>query len=287
MEPFKSRVALVSENMAGTLADVISQLLPQSKPVPPRLSESQCDAFRVTRSCSIKNGQPFEAAGSLATPLPTSRPLETCWLKRASLNHHMLWLVMIPIPLLLLVHQCSLVLPSIFHPDSTPMQLLRGRPWCRLNSAPPLVYASIFFACIPKHFCYMTSYLWFSQFRLLIEPLFSISSDPHGMLIVRCNSTRDWESKSEQWVYCLLMSTAIWASLSPERAPLGQHTVWKDKQLYRFDNRHQGDPSLTVTVCLWVFVRGHGCNCLSFLEKPAEQNGPNSRYTLHNSPRAR
>ncbi|CAB1448016.1 unnamed protein product [Pleuronectes platessa] len=61
MEPFKSRIAPVSENTANTPADVISQLLPQSGQVPPRLSESQRDAFRATRSCSIKSGEPFEA----------------------------------------------------------------------------------------------------------------------------------------------------------------------------------------------------------------------------------
>lgn len=61
MEPFKSRIAPVSENMANTLADVISQLLAQSEQVPPRLSESQPDAFHVTRSCSIKHRQLFEA----------------------------------------------------------------------------------------------------------------------------------------------------------------------------------------------------------------------------------
>lgn len=49
MEPFRSRIAPVSENMANTPADVISQLLPQSEQVPPRLSESRCDAFRVAR----------------------------------------------------------------------------------------------------------------------------------------------------------------------------------------------------------------------------------------------
>ncbi|KAJ4933554.1 hypothetical protein JOQ06_030380, partial [Pogonophryne albipinna] len=36
-------------------------LLPQSGQVPPRLSESQCDAFHVTRSCSIKHRKLFEA----------------------------------------------------------------------------------------------------------------------------------------------------------------------------------------------------------------------------------
>ena len=62
MEPFKSRIAPVSENMANThMADVISQLLPQSEQVPPRLSESQRDAFHVTRSCSIKHRELFEA----------------------------------------------------------------------------------------------------------------------------------------------------------------------------------------------------------------------------------
>lgn len=61
MEPFKSRIAPASENMANALADVISQLLAQSEQVPPRLSESQRDAFRVTRSCSMKRGELFEA----------------------------------------------------------------------------------------------------------------------------------------------------------------------------------------------------------------------------------
>lgn len=58
----KSRIAPVSENMASALmADVISQLLAQSEQVPPRLSESQRDAFPATRSCSIKHGELFEA----------------------------------------------------------------------------------------------------------------------------------------------------------------------------------------------------------------------------------
>lgn len=61
MEPFRSRIAPVSENTANTLADVISQLLAQSERVPPRRSESQRDAFHVTRSCSIKHRQLFEA----------------------------------------------------------------------------------------------------------------------------------------------------------------------------------------------------------------------------------
>ncbi len=61
MEPFKSRIAPVSENMANTLADVISQLLAQSEQVPPRRSGSQCDAFHATRSCSIKHRKLFEA----------------------------------------------------------------------------------------------------------------------------------------------------------------------------------------------------------------------------------
>lgn len=61
MEPFKSRISAVSENMANTPADVISQLLPQSEQVPPRLSESQCDAFHTRRSCSIKHRELFEA----------------------------------------------------------------------------------------------------------------------------------------------------------------------------------------------------------------------------------
>lgn len=61
MEPFKSRIAPVSENMASTQADVISQLLPQSEQVPPRLSESHCNAFHVARSCSIKHRELFEA----------------------------------------------------------------------------------------------------------------------------------------------------------------------------------------------------------------------------------
>lgn len=61
MEPFKSRIAPVSENMANVPADVISQLLPQSEQVPPRLSRSQCGALHVARSCSIKHRELFEA----------------------------------------------------------------------------------------------------------------------------------------------------------------------------------------------------------------------------------
>lgn len=61
MEPFKSRIAPVSENMARAPADVISQLLPQSEQVPPRLSGSQCNAFHVTRSCWMRHRELFEA----------------------------------------------------------------------------------------------------------------------------------------------------------------------------------------------------------------------------------
>lgn len=61
IEPSESRTAPVNENMANTVADVISQLLPQSKEVPPRLSESQWDTFHVIHSCSIKNAELFEA----------------------------------------------------------------------------------------------------------------------------------------------------------------------------------------------------------------------------------
>lgn len=60
MEPFKNRIAPVSENMANhTRADVISQLLAQSEQVPPRLSESQLGAFHPTRSCLIKHREAF------------------------------------------------------------------------------------------------------------------------------------------------------------------------------------------------------------------------------------
>lgn len=119
MEPFKSRIALVSENMANhTQADVISQLLPQSEQVPPRLSESQLDAFHTTGSCSIKHREAFWSPVSCRVlpwpPLPTTWSPKARWLKRAQLNQHMLRLVMTPVPLLLLVYQCSLVLPSIF-----------------------------------------------------------------------------------------------------------------------------------------------------------------------------
>lgn len=119
MEPFKSRIAPVSKNMANhTRADVISQLLPQSEQVPPRLSESQLDAFHTTGSCSIKHREAFwRPVSRLVLPWPplptTSSPKARC-LKRAQLNQHMLRLVMTPVPLLLLVYQCSLVLPSIF-----------------------------------------------------------------------------------------------------------------------------------------------------------------------------
>ena len=51
------------------------------------------------------------------------------------------------------------------------MQLLRGFPWCHLNSALPPLFSIHLSACVPKHFCLMTSSLRFSQFRLLIDPL--------------------------------------------------------------------------------------------------------------------
>ncbi|MEQ2163393.1 hypothetical protein GOODEAATRI_029617 [Goodea atripinnis] len=96
--------------MANTLADVISHLLTQSKQVPPRLSESQRNAFHATCSCSIKYGEPFEAPFllwySCDLPLPTSRSPKACWLKRARLNQHMLRLVMTPLSLFLLAYKC-------------------------------------------------------------------------------------------------------------------------------------------------------------------------------------
>lgn len=119
MEPFKSRIAPVSENMADhTRADVIPQLLPQSQQVPPRLSESQLHTFHTTGSCSMKHREAFwRPVSRLVLPWPplltTGSPNARC-LKRAQLNQHMLRLVMTPVPLLLLVYQCSLVSPSIF-----------------------------------------------------------------------------------------------------------------------------------------------------------------------------
>ena len=119
MEPLKSRIAPASENMANhTWVDVISQLLPQSEQVPPQLSESQRDAFQPTRSCSMKHRAAFWSAASTLgppwPPLPTTESPKARWLKRAPVNQHVLRPVMTPVPLLLLVYQCSLVLPSIF-----------------------------------------------------------------------------------------------------------------------------------------------------------------------------
>ena len=120
MEPFKSRIAPVSENTASTPADVISQLLPQSEQVPPRLSG--VSARRIPRNAQLLGEaqrafwSPRVSAGTPVTRLPASMSPKACWLKRARLNQHMLRLVMTPLPLLLLVYQCSLVLPSIFCP---------------------------------------------------------------------------------------------------------------------------------------------------------------------------
>lgn len=82
------------------------------------LSESQLDAFHPTGSCSIKHREAFWSSVSPLVlpwpPLPTTGSPKAHWLKRAQLNQHMLRPVMTPMPLLLLVYQCSLVLPSIF-----------------------------------------------------------------------------------------------------------------------------------------------------------------------------
>ncbi|KAG8000550.1 hypothetical protein GBF38_016947 [Nibea albiflora] len=63
----------------NTLADVMSQLLPQSEQVPPRLSESQRDAFHVAPQLLDKAQRSFlklrVSAGTLVTPLPTTRSL--------------------------------------------------------------------------------------------------------------------------------------------------------------------------------------------------------------------
>lgn len=142
------------------------------------------------------------------------------------------------------------------------MQLLRGCPLCHLNSALPPLFSIHLSACVPKHFCLMTSSLCFSQFRPLIDhypplPLLSTSTTMWNVdCAVYYNGMRDWESTSEQWVCCLLVSTAILASFSPRRAPHSQRTNGKDKQLFGFDNRCQRDLSLSVYVCVWV------CLCL-------------------------
>lgn len=155
------------------------------------------------------------------------------------------------------------------------MQLLRGCPWCHLNSALPPLFSIHLSACVPKHFCLMTSSLCFSQFSPLIDPLLLLLFFFFYLhYYVECwlcsvlcyNGMRDWESESEQWVCCLLVSTAILPSFSPRRAPHGQRTHGEDKQLFGFDNRCQWDLSLTVSVfvhkrvCLWesvnVFVWG-------------------------------
>ncbi len=167
------------------------------------------------------------------------------------------------------------------------MQLLRGCPRCHLNSALPPLFSIHLSACVPKHFCLMTSSLWFSQFRPLIDPL---SFYQHyyvqcWLCSVLCyNGMRDWESTSEQWVCCLLVSTAILASFSPRRAPHGQCTHMERTSSYSILTTSASETSAWLSVCVFVSVRVFvGSLWMLLSEVSRESTGaewPNTRYTL-------
>lgn len=201
----------------------------------------------------------------------------------------MLRLAMTPLPLLLLVYQCSPCIALHFLSsitDGTPMQLLRGFPWCHLNSALPPLFSIRLSACVPKHFCLMTSFfVVFTVQAADWPPSFSTSQ-------LLCRNV-------DCAVYCVIMA---WGTGSPAASSLSSRvnshfsllltekgTAWpqrthgKDKQLFGFDNQCQRDLSLTVSVCIckWVCV----CESLWMLlsEVSRETTGaewPNTRYTL-------
>lgn len=135
MEPFKNRIAPVSENTASAPADVISQLLAQSEEVPPRLSESQCDSFHVRRSCSAGQRVLFEAPclRGVTHVIPAANYQASKGLlvkkSRAQSAHGAAGDDSSPlVAVSLSVFPCiALHFPSSIT-DSTPMQLLRGCP---------------------------------------------------------------------------------------------------------------------------------------------------------------
>lgn len=157
------------------------------------------------------------------------------------------------------------------------MQLLRGFPWCHLNSALPPVFSIHLSACVPKHFCLMTSSLCFSQFRPLADPQVSggfLGEQGRGACWLRreqrYDGVRDWEVS---WLSCL--STTISACCSQRRAPHGQHahTVWAGIEFWQaLPARPQPDCQCacsSVDLC----ARVHECYCRRFPERPLEQNG--------------
>lgn len=152
IEPFESRIAPVNENMASTRADVISQLLPQSKRVPPRLSESQRGTFHVIHSCSIKNAELFEApvllwyyCDSLATtaanpcqpaglqgPLVKKSQAQSAHAKNGDDSTLLVAVSRSVVPYIALHFQSSIAHGFL-------VQLFRACPCCHLNSAYPSV----------------------------------------------------------------------------------------------------------------------------------------------------
>jgi len=180
------------------------------------------------------------------------------------------------------VFPCIALHFSSLKTDGTPLQLLRGCPLCHLNSALPLCLVSIF-----QH-VHLSIFVWwhllcgFHSSDCWLTPSILLAQ-PCEMLIVWYNGMQDSESKSQQWVCCLLVLIAISAFFSPGRGPHSQNTHGKDKQLFCFDNQCQWDLRLTVSVCcvcvhafVWVY------ECLSRATSRVEW--PNTMYTLLSRP---
>lgn len=279
MEPFKSRIAPVSENTANTPADVISQLLPQSEQVPPRLSE--VSARRIPRNAQLLGEaqrafwSPRVSAGPLVTRLPTSVSPKACWLKRARLNQHMLRLVMTPLPLLLLVYQCSLVLPSIFCPpqqSALPCSCWEVFPDVILIVPCPLCLASIFQRVYLSIFVWWHLLCGFHSSGCWLTPCFFFSPAPLCGLLIAQRVIMAWGTGSPA---VSLLSSRVNSHFSPLLAEKG--TTWpvhtrKRTSSYLVLTTRASETSAWLSSAR-VFVRVCECYCLRFPETLPEQNG--------------
>lgn len=161
------------------------------------------------------------------------------------------------------------------------MQLLRGFPWCHLNSALPPVFSIHLSACVPKHFCLMTSSLCFSQFRPLADPpvfgffFFLKPARPQSMLIAAWAA--QWRREGLGSELAVTFVNSHFSLLLTEKGttwPARTHRkVWAGIGFWQaLPARPQPDCQggcSSVDLC----ARVHECYCQRFPERPLEQNG--------------
>lgn len=160
------------------------------------------------------------------------------------------------------------------------MQLLRGFPWCHLNSALPPVFSIHLSASVPKHFCLMTSSLCFSQFRPLADPqflgcFFFKRTRPQSMLIAAWAALWRCEGLGSEFAvtfvnnhFSLLLTVkgTTWPARTHGKARAG---IWFWQPL---PARPQPDCQC-VCSSVYLCARVHECYCRRFPERLLEQNG--------------